>query len=306
LAEASGVNDTGAVLPTLPFPDWLDRGEYPFEPHYFHSAQGLMHYVDEGFGEPLVFLHGNPTWSFMYRQLIGSLSNSFRCVAPDYIGFGLSEKPANVSYSPRMHAQNIESLIGSLGLEEITLVMHDWGGPIGMSFALAHPSKIKRLIVLNTWFWSLRGHVRAHLYSVLVGGPIGRFLCRQFNAFPRIAMAFAFANKSKLTRHLHRQYIEPFHDADSRNGTWRFVQAVTRESEWLKELWEHRDRLCDVPTLVLWAADDLVFGEADRERWISAFRDHRVQTFSGVGHFIAEEAGRKLIKPVEEFLNEGE
>jgi haloalkane dehalogenase len=124
--------------------DWVDRNEYPFRSHYLSTEHGDLHYVDEGSGEVILFVHGNPTWSFMYRHLIKGLSAGFRCVAPDHIGFGLSDKPFDVSYLPQFHAENLERFIDRRGLKDITLVIHDWGGAIGMSYALNHPENVKR------------------------------------------------------------------------------------------------------------------------------------------------------------------
>ena len=118
---------------------WIDRAEYPFRSHHFPTPSGDMHYVDEGSGEVIVFVHGNPSWSFLYRHLIKALSRDHRCIALDNLGFGLSDKPANADYSPRSHSENLTRLIDTLGLKDITLVLHDWGGAIGMGYALEHP-----------------------------------------------------------------------------------------------------------------------------------------------------------------------
>jgi haloalkane dehalogenase len=182
-----------------------------------------MHYIDEGSGEVILFVHGNPTWSFMYRHLIKRLSNQFRCVAPDYIGFGLSDKPFHTSYLPQFHAENLELFVEALDLKEITLVIHDWGGAIGMSYALDHPENVKRLVVFNTSFWSVKGIKSAEKFSKFVGGPIGRFVCRYFNAFPRFVIPYAFGDKSRLTKSAHRHYIKPFPMPESRKGTMDFV-----------------------------------------------------------------------------------
>jgi haloalkane dehalogenase len=120
------------MMPTTDFNEWLDRGEYPFRSRYVKTQYGDIHYVDEGAGKVVLFVHGNPTWSFMYRHLIQGLSEHYRCVAPDHIGFGLSDKPRDAAYLPQFHAENLTAFIETLGLKDITLVIHDWGGPIGM------------------------------------------------------------------------------------------------------------------------------------------------------------------------------
>lgn len=131
--------------------DWIDRNDYPFAPHYFQTAAGKLHYIDEGDGQPIVMIHGNPAWSFIYRNLIKQFSSGYRCIAPDHPGFGLSDKPAGWSYLPEEHAKNLAALIAHLGLKNVTLVMQDWGGPIGINYAVAHPENVARIIAMNTW-----------------------------------------------------------------------------------------------------------------------------------------------------------
>jgi len=124
---------------------WLDRAEYPFENNYFELSIGKIHYIDEGKGEPIVMVHGNPGWSFEFRNIVKELSKTHRCIAPDHIGFGLSNKPYDWDFLPKSHAQNFELFMDSLNLDKITLVVIDWGGPIGLSYALKHPEKIKKI-----------------------------------------------------------------------------------------------------------------------------------------------------------------
>lgn len=163
-----------------PAPSWLDRTEYPFQSKFFKTSHGYLHYVDEGSGDVILFVHGNPTWSFEHRQLIKHFRTKFRCIATDYIGFGLSDKPFDASYLPRFHAENLANFIDTLGLKNMTLVVHDWGGPVGMSYALEHPANIKRIIVYNSWFWSVKGIKAFERFSSFMGGPIGRFSVPEF------------------------------------------------------------------------------------------------------------------------------
>jgi haloalkane dehalogenase len=238
----------------------------------------------------------------MYRHLIKSLSKRFRRVAPDHIGFGLSDKPYEVSYLPQFHAENLERFIDERGLKNITLVIHDWGGAIGMSYALNHPENIKRLVVLNTSFWSVRGIKEAERFSEIFGGPVGRFLCRYFNAFPRFVIPYAFGDKSKLTKSAHRHYIKPFPTPKSRKGTWVFPKAIIGESEWLATLWAKRERLKGKPIQILWGLKDPAFSTRELDRWKDAYPDSVTLTFPGVGHFVAEELGQEAAGPIEHFL----
>lgn len=283
-------------------PGWLDRTEYPFRSRFFETPHGGLHYVDEGVGDVILFVHGNPTWSFEHRRLIEHLRPRFRCVAPDHIGFGLSDKPYDVSYLPQFHAENLARLIDALGLKNITCVVHDWGGPIGMSYALDHPGNVKRIIAYNSWFWSVRGTRTFEGFSGLMGGPVGRFLCRSFNFFPRVLIPVSVGNRKKLSRSAHRHYIEAFPTPRSRKGTWVFPGAIVGQSEWLETLWARRGALKDTPVLLLWGLKDVAFDAKLLARWEGAFPDHVTVRYPNVGHFAPEEIGRDAIPAVDSFL----
>ncbi len=135
-------------------PSWIDREHYPFAPHYVDLPDGRMHYVDEGHGPVIVMVHGTPTWSFMYRHLIAGLAPHFRCIVPDHIGFGLSERPLPYTLTTADHARNLHLLIEQLGLRDVTLMVHDFGGPIGLGYAIDHPENVRAQIITNTWLWS--------------------------------------------------------------------------------------------------------------------------------------------------------
>src|SRR5690349_10562936 len=135
-------------------PVWLDRQAYPFTPRRLKLAAGTVSYLDEGRGDPLLFVHGTPTWSFEYRHLIRALAPRHRCIAPDHLGFGLSERPADLPYTPEAHARVLAEFVDKLGLGRFTLVVHDFGGPIGLPLALDHPERVRGLVLLNTWMWS--------------------------------------------------------------------------------------------------------------------------------------------------------
>jgi haloalkane dehalogenase len=283
---------------------WLDRNEYPFRSRYLTTECGDMHYVDEGAGEVVLFVHGNPTWSFMYRHLIKSLSAHYRCVAPDHIGFGLSDKPQGLSYLPQFHAGNLERLVESLDLKDITLVIHDWGGPIGMAYAVRHPDNVKRLIVFNTTCWSLKGVKAAERFSNFMGSPLGHFLCRQLNVFPRFMIPGVFGDRSRLTKAIHRHYIRPFPTPDSREGAWVLVKSLISQSDWMDSLWGQRGRLSGKPVQILGGRKDPTFGPEKLLQWQEAFPEHRTLTYPDVGHFVAEELGSVAVEPIKVFLDD--
>mgnify|MGYP005841826509 CR=1 FL=1 len=282
--------------------DWIDRDAYPFDAHFFGMDVGRIHYVDEGSGPPLVMLHGNPTWSFLYRTPIKALSDRYRCVAPDYIGFGLSDKPPGWTYRPQDHAALFKSFMDALDLEGITLLVQDWGGPIGISYAIDHPDRIRAIVVMNSWMWPVHRDPHYLLFSAFFGGPVGRHLIRRHNAFARWAMPMAFGDRARLTDAIHSQYLHPFFDPGSRKGCWVFPQQIVGATPWLARLWQNRRRLADIPALIVWGMADKAFREKELNRWVTVFPDARVARLDDVGHFIPEEAGDRLTAAVEGFL----
>lgn len=289
--------------PAVSAPAWLDRQAYPFTSRWIELPDGRMHYVDEGTGEVLVFVHGNPSWSFEFRRLIASLSASYRCIAPDHLGFGLSDKPPHVSYLPQFHAANLARFIETLGLRQVTLVVHDWGGPIALDWAVAHPTRVHRLVAFNSWFFDVRNHTVLRNFSAIIGSAPGRWLCRWFNFFPRVLLKASFGDPSRLPRSLHAHYLKPFPEPDSRKGTWVFPRAIVGESGWLSRIWARRDAIAQIPTLLIWGMKDRAFGPL-LPQWREAFLNHHCITLEDVSHNVAEEAGERLIAPIANFLRE--
>lgn len=269
--------------------DWVDRSAYPFRSSYLDLGAGRLHYVDEGSGPALLFVHGTPTWSFLYRHLLRELSRDHRVVAVDHLGFGLSDKPAGWGYRPADHARNLALLVEHLGLDDFTLVVHDFGGPIGLSYALEHPERVRSLVLFNTWLWSLRG-TPAERASRAMSGPLGRFLYRRLNFSPRVLLKAVYGDKGKLTPSIHRQYIAPFPTAASREAPWVLARELIGSSDWYEGLWGRLDRIADKPALLLWGMKDPTFGAAALERWRGALRNSRVVEFPEAGHFVQEEA----------------
>ncbi|HAK89986.1 MAG TPA: alpha/beta hydrolase [Nitrospiraceae bacterium] len=281
---------------------WIDRKEYPFKSHFLELEMGKMHYVDEGSGEPIVMVHGNPAWSFLYRHLIKCLSKNYRCIAVDLIGFGLSDKPWNWSYYPEDHAKNLKLLIEKLDLKGITLVVQDWGGPIGLSYAVNSPENMKRIIIMNTWMWSVKGDPYYERFSKFVGGPIGRFLIKRFNFFVRVIMKKAMGDTSKLPTSIHQHYFKALEIPEQRKGCWTFPKRIIDSSDWLDFLWSQSDKIKDKPALILWGMKDIAFREQELSRWISLFSDSKTIKYDDVGHFVQEEKGSELCPVIEEFL----
>lgn len=290
--------------------DWVDRSAYPFAPHYFDTGEGRMHYVDEGPatggpGGPVLFVHGTPTWSFLYRHLIAGLAGAHRVVAVDHLGFGLSDKPEGAAYRPEDHARRLAALVDHLGLRDFALAVHDFGGPIGLSYAVEHPERVRRLVLFNTWMWSLRGRPAVERAGRLLGGPVGRLLYRRLNFSPRVLIPAAVGDRRRLTKAVHRQYLAPFPRPADRQAPWALAAALTGSTGWYESLWQRRDRLAGKPVLLAWGLKDPAFGPADLARWQDAFPRARVLRFPDAGHFVPEEEGPALVAPVAAFLREG-
>ncbi|NDJ77371.1 MAG: alpha/beta fold hydrolase, partial [Chloroflexi bacterium] len=264
---------------------WIDPALYPYTSQTFQVPAGTMRYLDEGQGQPIVMVHGNPVWSFVYRKLVAALRDKFRCIAPDHIGFGQSDKPADWSYLPQEHAANLERLLESLDLDGITLVVQDWGGPVGLSYAIAHPERVQRLVILNTWLWPVDDDWYYRAFSGIVGGPLGRLLCRRINLFVRFVVPTAYGDRRKLTKEIHRHYFDALPTPDQRNGTWVFPQQIIGSTAWLGELWAQRARLAEKPALLAWGMKDIAFREKELKRWMQLFPQAEVTRFPEAGHY---------------------
>ncbi|MCU0494537.1 MAG: alpha/beta fold hydrolase [Chloroflexaceae bacterium] len=281
---------------------WIDRTAYPFAPHYFEIDGTRMHYVDKGQGEPIVLLHGTPTWSFLYRDAIKVLAPRYRCIAPDHLGFGLSDKPEGAAYHPREHARRLRALIEQLGLRDITLVVQDFGGPIGLSYAIEQPDNVRALVVANTWLWSLRGELLPELAGRVAGSQLGRFFFRQFNIEVRTLFRAVWADKRKLSRTIYQHYLKPFSRPGDTQGQWVFARELLFASDWYESLWARRDRIKDIPALLLWGEQDMLFKARHLDRWQALFTNVQTVTFPNAGHYVQEEAHERFGPLIGKFL----
>lgn len=282
-------------------PSWLDTSAYPFQSRWLDLPAGRMHYVDEGAGEPVLFAHGTPTWSFEYRHLIRELSRTHRCIAPDHLGFGLSERPASFAYRPEDHAENLSRFADALGLDRFTLVVHDFGGPIGLPLALS--GRARRVVVLNSWMWPFDDDAQMVRRARFAAGPIGRFLYRYLNASLRLLMPSAYGDKKKLTRAIHRQYLAVFSDRDSRERVlWALARALLGSRDHYASLWERRAALRDLPSLLIWGDRDSAFQTHLLARWRDALPGAQVLRLPTAGHWPHEEEPEKVSQTIGAWL----
>ena len=279
---------------------WLDRTEYPFNPNFLNLPMGHMHYVDEGQGEPIVFVHRNPGWSFEFRNQIKALSNTNRCIALDHIGFGLSDKPYDWDYLPKSHALNFEQFMKSLNLDNITLVVADWGGPIALAYALKYPNKIKRLVILNTMMWAVKDNPGVQRFSSFLGGHLGIFLSKHFNFFAKILTKQAFHDKSKLSKLTHEHMYKHLSTPRERKGTWVFPKQIIASSEWLNSLWEQRESIANIPSILVWGMKDIAFSPKDLATFEGFLKNYETIQLENVGHYPQEEAKEILIQALQQ------
>lgn len=265
------------------------------------TPAGPLAYTDVGAGPPVVFLHGNPTSARLYRHLLAALRSDYRCVAPDYLGFGQSAAPSDFSYRPPAHATHVEQLLRRLGLTDITLVLHDWGGPIGLSYALRHPDTVRRLVLMNTWMWPLLDRSLIRLFGGLVDTPLGRHLVERHNLFARALMPWTTGPTSSgdwIT-----PYAEALNTRSRRRACWTFARSLTAETPWLRALWTDRHRLPQVPTLMCWGMADPAFGtEACLRQWQTLVPAAQIHRRPDVGHYVPEEMGTDLVPLVRTVL----
>lgn len=281
---------------------WVDRTEYPFQSKFIQSKHGKIHYLDEGTGPVLLFVHGNPNWSFGYRKLIQHLSEKYRCIALDHLGFGLSDKPFEKSYLPQFHSENLEWFIQELDLKDMIIFMHDWGCPISINYIEHHPTNVRGIVAFNGWFWSVKDNKTLKLFSQFMGSALGRNLCKYFNFFPKVLMKADVGDKKRFSKLIHEHYTKPFPKPETRKGTWIFPKSFLSEDRWLSDLWEKRSILNQIPALFLWGLKDKAFPEVFLENWKTTFPENTLEKFDYSGHNSPEEIGEEAIAPVEAFF----
>lgn len=274
-------------------PTWLSAELYPFAGHYAQVAGAHVHYVDEGSGPPLLLLHGNPTWSFLYRDLIVGLRDRFRCIAVDLPGFGLSRAAADYRYTPAEHADVLEQLLIGLDLTGITMMVQDWGGPIGFAVATRHPERFAAFVIGNTWAWP-KSDPGTQAFSRLLGGPVGGFLIQRHNFFVERILPGG-VRLSKLSEAVMEAYRGPFPSPQSRRPMHVLPREVLASRPFLADIERRLPVISDRPVLIVWPTKDVAFREAERRRWEQIFPDHRTVILNGAGHYIQEDAPQEII-----------
>jgi haloalkane dehalogenase len=285
-----------AHVPSPPRPAWVPEDLYPFESRYATVAGARVHYVDEGSGPPLLLLHGNPTWSFLYRDVIAGLRDAFRCIAPDLPGFGLSRAAPGYRYTPAEHADVIERLVVELDLQDATLMAQDWGGPIGFAAAGRHPERFARFVVANTWAWP-KADPGTQLFSRLLGGPLGRRLILERNVFVERILPGG-VKRTTLPPGVLDAYRGPFPDPESRRPVHVLPREILGSRRFLAGVERGLQALGDRPALIVWPTRDPAFRTRERRRWERVFPDHRTVLLEGAGHYVQEDAAEEIVAAI--------
>lgn len=280
---------------------WLDKQEYPFTSHFFSINGQRLHYMDEGQGDTILFVHGTPSWSFDFRNIIKDLSASYRCIAIDHIGFGLSDKPEHYDYSTVNHSKTLEQFILHKKLANITLVVHDFGGPIALNVAIRHPELISKIVVLNSWLWSSENDPEYKKLSKILRSPLLPFLYRHLNFSPRFILPGSFGDH-KISKAILRQYTSPFTNKTERNGTLAFAHSLLNDQDWFQSLWNSKQSISSKPTLFIWGMKDKVIKPYNLDKFARSFTNSKIVELHTSGHFPQEEEPEKVSAAIRAFL----
>lgn len=278
---------------------------FPFESKFFTTPSGhRMHLVDEGAGEPIVFVHGNPAWSFEFRHLIKGLRSDFRCIAPDHIGFGLSSRSdRRRDHHPAALAREFTALIDYLELSDMTLFLTDRGGPIGLEFARKQPDRVKRIVIANTWCWPVADDLHFKSFSFLMSSWVGQYLIRHRNFFVNRVMPKAVGNRAVLAPEIMAHYRMAMPTPDARSASAALPGHIVGATDWLRSIWSERAAFVNYPALIFWGLKDIASRKKELDRWKSELSDAESHELQGCGHFLAEEAPEKLVDALHAFMS---
>ena len=266
-----------------------DPSLYPFESRWFDSSRGRVHYIDEGTGPALLLCHGNPTWSFLYRHIVVALRDRFRCVAMDYLGFGLSDRPDNYDYTITEHAAVVGELVDDLALEGFVVMGQDWGGPIGTAVSVERADRVRGVVLGNTWFWPTESFSMKTFSRVMSSRPLQRRILGR-NFFVERLMPGAMARRLSAGEMDHYRQVQP--SPEARRGVAEMPRQILAARPLLERLARQvPERLGDKPVLLVWGMRDLGFRpKAFLPRMRATFPDHEVVELPRAKHYIQEDA----------------
>ncbi len=295
----------------LDLPD-IARQQWPFQPRYARVNGWRMHYVDEGAGDPVVLLHGNPTWGFLYRDFVAPLTEAgYRVIIPDMIGFGLSEKPTQEHcHSLDGHIANLTALLRGLDVQRATVVCHDWGGPTGLGFAFSNPSRVRALVLMSTWGWPLppaEFHTRIFPWRLMHAPVAGPYLLGRHGALAGRGIYLSVVDRQRFASRAMAAYEAVLPDPASRLLTWvwpRWIPLDGTARALDRFAWLERElRACTLPALVVWGREDDVFDPAIFAARFKQLLPHAEGPHLVTGrHFLQEDSGPEIAAHIIDFL----
>jgi haloalkane dehalogenase len=284
-------------------PEWVDDELFPFESRFVELDGNLVHYVDEGSGPILLMLHGNPTWSFLWREVIRLLRDDFRCIALDYPGFGLSTSKPGYRFLPEEHADVVARFVDALGLKDATLVGQDWGAPIGLAVEQRRPGTFDRLVLANTWAWPTNGDPYFEFFSRIGGSSPLRFVARHMNL---VVNAFVPAGHSrrKPTEPEMAHYLRAQDAPNRRQASAILPSRITGSRRFFTEIESGLSDLAHLPTLIVWGGADKVFRPRERERLEATFTDHKTVIVEDAGLYVESDAPEEFSEAITTWFHE--
>nr|WP_067690839.1 alpha/beta fold hydrolase [Nocardia jejuensis] len=281
-------------------PSWVDDTLFPFDSRFVDIDGHTVHFVDEGSGPTLLFLHGNPTWSFLWREVITALREDFRCVALDYPGFGLSTPKTGYRYLPEEHAEVVSGFVDALALEGVTLVGQDWGGLIGLAVAQRRPGVFARFVLANTWAWPVNGVLHFEAFGHIIGNPASRFLVRQFNLLVNAFIPTGHRRR-KPTEAEMDHYRRALNTAERRQASAVLPGRVLASREFFTEVEAKLPDIAHLSTLIVWGDADIAFRPQERERLEATFTDHTTVIVEGAGTYVESDAPEEFITAIRDW-----
>lgn len=281
---------------------------YPYKPNYRHVNGFDMHFVDEGNGEPVVLLHGDPTWGYLWRNIIPAIAKTARCIVPDHMGMGKSEVPRKpFPYRLVHHIANIEELITDLDLCNITLVVHDWGGPVGLGFAILHPDRIKRLVISNTWASARWPSAPFPRLIEMIRSTNGEKFVLEKNGYLERALTGTTHHAERISGPVMDAYRAPFPTPESRVSMlcWSRDIPVTESDPSFPEMQRIENNLhlfTKIPSLIVWGMLDPVLPDSVLRWWQNIFPHATVHKIHDASHFLQEDAPQEIAAYITDFI----
>jgi haloalkane dehalogenase len=280
-------------------PSWFDESLLPYDSHWIEINGHQVHYLDVGQGPTLLMLHGNPTWSFLYRRMIAALADRYRCVALDYPGFGLSTARSGFGFTAAEQSVVLQQFVTALDLTDVTPIMQDWGGPIGIGAVTAEPRRYSGLIIGNTWAWPSNLWTRS--FSVVMGSrATGPLMSQRLNLFVK-DMIPRWMGRVQLTDAEVAMYDGPFPTVESRYPVMVFPREIRTAKPFLTRIESRLASIGHLPTLLFWADKDIAFRDSVRRKWQQALPNRRDHTLVGAGHYWQDDAGDEAARVIGEW-----